>query len=189
MTVATVAKAPRGGSGGRDERKAADARQAGEFDAAMRRRRRRRPEDEEPVPAAAGNPQASVPPLAQWPRPAVPGAAGQQARERAAAGIDAADPRRAVPEAGSCGSSEPFAFGANAQLRRDGDVMHLRFTQGPWAGTELQAALHAGQVVVTLRAASPRQQRTLQQLRSALAEEVARETGHAIRLEIVDAAR
>lgn len=189
MTVATVAKAPRGGSGGRDERKAADARQAGEFDAAMRRRKRRRPEDDDQLAAAAGSAQASVPPLAQWPRPAVPGAAGRQAKERAGAGIDAADPRRAIQEAGNTASSELFAFGTNAQLRRDGDVMHLRFTQGPWAGTELQAALHAGQVVVTLRAASPRQQRTLQQLRNALAEEVARETGHAIKLEIVDAAR
>lgn len=126
--------------------------------------------------------------LAMWQGLAVR-AAATPGMQRGAMATSPAGTGRGAEAVGGAAGEAPLADAGNVQSRREGEAMHLRFTQGPWAGTELQAALHAGQVVVTIRAASARQQRALQQVRDALVEEVARETGQAIRLEIVNAAR
>lgn len=63
----------------------------------------------------------------------------------------------------------------------------LRFPGGPWAGLEIQAALHAGSIVLTLRPQNKQQEKRLSQARDALVDEVKAQTGADIRVELKEA--
>lgn len=65
----------------------------------------------------------------------------------------------------------------------------LRFTNGAWAGLEMQAALHAGEVVVKLRPANRLQHKRLTEACASLTGQIRDETGEAVQLEIADATR
>ena len=67
--------------------------------------------------------------------------------------------------------------------------IRLRFTNGAWAGLEMQAALHAGEVVVKLRPVNRLQHKRLTEASNSLTGHVREETGETVRLEIADATR
>lgn len=164
-------------AGRRNER--ADA--AG-FDAAMRKRKRGRDgraAEDEPQPTADGTMPPAWAMLAA--RTAVLSTAGAAT---GASGGMAESAAAATPPA-----SADFPAGTEVDMASHGRALRLRFTEGQWAGVEMQAALHAGQVVVTLKPLNRLQQRRLSEARASLCEQVAEETGHQVRLEIADAAR
>lgn len=70
-----------------------------------------------------------------------------------------------------------------------GAEIRLRFTNGAWAGLEMQAALHAGEVVVKLRPANRLQHKRLTEAWASLTGQIRDETGEAVQLEIADATR
>lgn len=182
MSVASVGTAlPKGGRD-RDERRNVEPQQTAQFDAAMRRRRRARGRgaeaDEAAVPPSV---PPSVPP-AWWP---MLGAARAEPAATAACG-GPGDGRTATAASGEL-DADRLAPGAQARL--SGNALHVRFTRGAWAGMELQASLHAGQVVVTLRPLNRQQHKRLVEAKASLSDEVARQTGEVIRLEVADAAR
>jgi hypothetical protein len=72
--------------------------------------------------------------------------------------------------------------------RAPGSALTLRVVGGPWVGLELQASLHAGCVVMTLRPANRMQEKRLKEVRDALAERLREQTDAETRLEIEDAA-
>lgn len=169
---------PKGGRD-RDERRKVEPEQTAQFDAAMRKRRRGRERGgEEAEPTV---PPSTLPP-AWW---ALLG--GARPESAAAAACGGPDAGRA--EAPAPGDLEADGFAPGTQTRLAGSAMHVRFTQGAWAGMELQASLHAGQVVVTLRPLNRQQHKRLVEAKASLSDEVARQTGEVIRLEVADATR
>ncbi|MBY4948220.1 hypothetical protein K6V92_16515 [Cupriavidus respiraculi] len=70
-----------------------------------------------------------------------------------------------------------------------GAELRLRFTHGAWAGLEMQAALHAGEIVVKLKPATRLQQKRLTEASAALSGQILKESGEAVQLEIADATR
>jgi hypothetical protein len=107
---------------------------------------------------------------------------------------DGADPGRAATPAllRAAAQAPAFPAGVEATLQtpRSGAAeIHLRFTNGPWAGLEMQAALHAGEVVVKLRPANRLQQRRLTEASASLTGQIREQTGEAVQLEIADATR
>lgn len=163
-----------------DTRRRVGSDDGARFDAAMRKRQRARPgrtDDDDPPLQTVVDP----PPL--W--------------MTLAAGLGkACDSVQGIRRGGMADTAEAptprdslFPAGAEVGTASSGRALHLRFTQGQWAGVELQAALHAGEVVVTLRPLNRQQHRRLCEARSSLCEQVADETGQKVRLEIVDATR
>ncbi|KAA6120722.1 hypothetical protein [Cupriavidus cauae] len=182
MSVSPVGGVPGKGGRDRDERRKVEPEQSAQFDAAMRKRRRARErgaEEAEPT----GTP-AFLPP-AWWSM--LGGARPESAATAAAVACGGQDAGRA--EATAPGDVEADRFAPGTQTRLNGNAMHVRFTQGAWAGMELQASLHAGQVVVTLRPLNRQQHKRLVEAKSSLSDEVARQTGEVIRLEVADATR
>lgn len=169
---------PKGGRD-RDERRKVEPEQTAQFDAAMRKRRRARERG-----AEEAEPTVPPPPLppAWWSM--LGGARAESATTAACGGLDAGSAEAAAP-----GDLEADRFAPGTQARLNGNAMHVRFTQGAWAGMELQASLHAGQVVVTLRPLNRQQHKRLVEAKSSLSDEVARQTGEVIRLEVADATR
>lgn len=164
-----------------DTRPRAGTEEGARFEAAIRKRQRARQgrtNDDDPLPQAAGEP-----PLPAWMTLAAGLGRTSEALQRAQRG-GMADTAGAVAARDGL-----FPAGAEVGMASSGRALHLRFTQGQWAGVELQAALHAGQIVVTLRPLNRQQHRRLCDARSSLCEQVADETGHKVRLEIADATR
>ncbi|MBO4123469.1 hypothetical protein J5T34_22305 [Cupriavidus gilardii] len=169
---------PKGGRD-RDERRKVEPEQTAQFDAAMRKRRRSRQPgvgDAEPTV-----PPPPAPPAWWW---MLGGARAGSAATAACGGPDAGSAEAIAPP-----DLEAANFAPGAQTRLSGNGLHVRFTQGAWAGMELQASLHAGQVVVTLRPLNRQQHKRLVEAKSSLGDEVARQTGEVIRLEVADATR
>lgn len=179
MSVSSVGGVlPKGGRD-RDERRKVQPEQTAQFDAAMRKRKRARERGAEEAEPTA--PPPTLPP-AWWSM-----FGGTRPESAAAAGCGGPDAGRA--EATAPGDLEADRFAPGTQTRLNGNALHVRFTQGAWAGMELQASLHAGQVVVTLRPLNRQQHKRLVEAKSSLSDEVARQTGEVIRLEVADATR
>lgn len=179
MSVSPVGGAlPKGGRD-RDERRKVEPQQTAQFDAAMRKRRRARERG-----ADEAQPVVPPPPMpaAWW---SMLGAARPESTATAAGG----GPDAGRAEATAPGDLEADRFAPGTQTRLSGNGLHVRFTQGTWAGMELQASLHAGQIVVTLRPLNRQQHKRLVEAKSSLSDEVARQTGEVIRLEVADATR
>ncbi len=182
MSVSSVGGVLPKGSRDRDERRKVQPEQTAQFDAAMRKRKRARERGaEEPEPTA---PPPTLPP-AWWSM--FGGTRPESAAAAAAAGCGGPDAGRAEATAPDDLEADRFAPGTKTRLT--GNALHVRFTQGAWAGMELQASLHAGQVVVTLRPLNRQQHKRLVEAKSSLSDEVARQTGEVIRLEVADATR
>lgn len=169
---------PKGGRD-RDERRKVEPEQSAQFDAAMRKRRRARERGAEEAELTV--PAPPLPP-AWWSMLGAP--LPESAATAACGGPDAGRAEAAAP-----GDLESDRFAPGTQTRLNGNAMHVRFTQGAWAGMELQASLHAGQVVVTLRPLNRQQHKRLVEAKSSLSDEVTRQTGEVIRLEVADATR
>ncbi len=182
MSVTPMGGVPPRGGRDRDERRNVESRQTAQFDAAMRKRRPARERGGEENEAAV---PPSVPPFvppAWWSM-----LGGARPESAAAAACGGPDSGRADAAASSELDADRFAPGT--QTRLSGNGLHVRFTQGSWAGMELQASLHAGQIVVTLRPLNRQQHKRLVEAKASLSDEVARQTGEVIRLEVADATR
>lgn len=89
--------------------------------------------------------------------------------------------------------SETDMFPQDAEVigsggRAAGSVLTLRIAGGPWVGLEMQASLHAGSVVMSLRPANRAQEKRLKEVKDALTERLREQTGAETQLEIADAA-
>lgn len=180
MSVPAMENGSRPAARESDTRRRAGSDDGARFDAAMRKRQRARSgrtHDDDPPLQTVGEPPPLWLTLAAGLRKA---SDSVQPIKRGGVGDTA---EAVIPREGL------FPAGAEVGLSSSGRALHLRFTQGQWAGVELQAALHAGEVVVTLRPLNRQQHRRLCEARSSLCEQVADETGQKVRLEIVDATR
>jgi hypothetical protein len=178
MTVTTVKRDARGAAPADKPREPGQG-EAASFGKLLRRRRRAPGADGEDSPQADGLQPAFA---GGWPLASnIPGRDG--AREGRAAARRTVLGAAAVPEL-------PAGVEGTVQTTRSGGAeISLRFTNGPWAGLEMQAALHAGEVVVKLRPANRLQQRRLTEASASLTGQIREQTGEAVQLEIADATR
>jgi hypothetical protein len=180
MTVASVKGGGAMPGRGEAERRVPGSAERDAFAGLVKRRKRAQGEGGE------SDEQQAEPQGAGWPGAALMQASTQV--RRGAQGL-ATEPGRTSRET-STAKADRDGLPSGAErvgTTANGTDLKIRFPAGPWAGLELQAAMHAGGIVLTLRPQTRKQEKRLSEARDALVDEVKAQTGADIRVELKEA--